>query len=537
MTHMDLTGANLIAATEQRGTGAATRSVDPSTGEPFGPEFHDASDAQVSQAAAAAADAFTVLRQVDRAVLADLLEGIAARLEDLGDVLIDTAVRETGLGRDRITGERGRTCGQLRAFAALVTEGSHLDIRIDTADPTATPPRPDLRRMQVPLGPVAVFGASNFPLAFSVPGGDTASALAAGCPVIAKVHPSHPATSELCGRAIAAAIDDAGLPAGTFSMVHGRDVEVSRALVLAPEVTAVGFTGSEAAGRALFDLGAGRDEPIPVYAEMGSLNPQFITTRAVEERGPAFAEDLVGSMTMGTGQFCTKPGLLFIPRGTGSDDLEARIVDAAGAVAPGLLLNAAVGAGLGERLDRSTELVGVEVLVDGRDASMAEAPGFRTAPTVLATDFDVFRIAPELVEEHFGPAIIIVRVDSLDDMVAVAPELPGALTASLHGTDADAEDEEVARLLAELQQMAGRVVWNQFPTGVAVTPAMHHGGPYPATTSAAHTSVGTAAIRRFLRPVAYQNTPQSLLPTALRDANPDGLLRLLDGRTTDAAVG
>lgn len=528
---MDLTGANLVAGAERRDGTTTTRSVSPETGEPFGPAFHDATAADVAEAVDAATAAFPALRGAEPSVLADLLGGIADRLESLGDALVETAAAETGLGPVRITGERGRTCGQLRAFAAVVADGSHLDVRIDRANPHTTPPQPDLRRMQVPIGPVAVFGASNFPLAFSVPGGDTASALAAGCPVVAKAHPSHPATSELAGRAITEAVAAAGLPAGTFSLLHGCDVAVSRALVLAPGIRAVGFTGSETAGRALYDLGAGREDPIPVYAEMGSLNPQVVTSRALAARSAELAAGLVGSMTMGTGQFCTKPGIVLVPDDEAGRAFAAQVAEAAGGVAPTPLLNAGIHAALRERLAATTALDGVEVLAA---PAADDAPGFHAGPTVLATTREVFDRTPALAEEHFGPVTVIVRCGSLVEMAEVARGLGGALAATVHGTDDDAADLD--EILVALRELAGRVIWNQFPTGVAVAPAMHHGGPYPATTFPAHTSVGTAAIRRFLRPVTFQNVPQVLLPPPLRDDNPRGLLRLVDGAMTDAAL-
>lgn len=528
---MEPTGCNLVAGKERRDGEPTYRSVDPETGQPFGPEFYDATESEVTDAVSAAVAAFGELRELSPEVIASLLEDIADRLLDLGDALLEIAVRETGLGRQRIAGERRRTCGQLRAFAQVVAERSHLDIRIDTADETTTPPRPDLRRMQVPIGPVAVFGASNFPLAFGVPGGDTASALAAGCPVVAKAHPAHPATSEVCARAIIDAVDSAGLPGGAFSLLHGEDVGVSRALVLADGIEAVGFTGSEVAGRALYDLGAGREKPIPVYAEMGSLNPQFVTPRALEQRGPEIAEGLVASMTLGTGQFCTKPGVVFIPDSPSGRDFETEIAARAGSVDPAVLLADSICTGLQERLSMTKRLPDVEVLVEdgGNDTQ-----GFRAGPTVLAVTQQTFRRHPELSQEHFGPVAVLVRVGSLQDMVAVAKGLPGSLSASVHGTEDDAAD--VDALLRELREVAGRVIWNQFPTGVAVTHAMHHGGPYPAATFSAHTSVGSAAVRRFLRPVAYQNTPQSLLPAPLRN-DTSGVLRMVDGTMTDAAIG
>ncbi len=538
ITGMELTGANLIAGAERRGGTTTYRSIAPATGAVFGPDFTDATPTEVAAAADAATVAFASLRGAPPRVLADLLDGIADGLEALGEQLLTIVDEETGLGRVRLEGERARTCGQLRAFARVAEEGSHLDVRIDTADPTTTPPRPDLRRIQIPIGPVAVFGASNFPLAFSVPGGDTASALAAGCPVVLKAHPSHPATSELCARVITEAVRACGLHPGTCSLIHGRDVEVSRALVLAAGISAVGFTGSEAAGRALFDLGADRDKPIPVYAEMGSLNPQVVTPRALAERGAAIAEGLVASMTLGTGQFCTKPGLVLVPDSLAGRAFEGQVAAHAAQTEPGLLLNAGIAAGLRTRLAASTSLDEVEVLAgDPEDAADGPEAGFHAGATVLATSAEVFLRTPQLAQEHFGPVTVVIRCGSLTDMTALVETLPGALSATVHGTDEDAHDAEVAGpLLGALRELAGRVIWNQFPTGVAVAPAMHHGGPYPATTFSAHTSVGTAAIRRFLRPVTYQQIPEPLLPEALRDANPLGLLRLVDGVPTSDPI-
>ena len=507
-----------------------TRSVDPRTGTAFGPQFRDATPAEVAAGVEAASEAFLVTRRAAPATIAGLLEAIADGLEALGDDLIDTAVAETGLDATRITGERGRTCGQLRAFAEVARSGAHLDIRIDPVDPDTVPPRPDLRRMQVPIGPVAVWGASNFPLAFSVPGGDTASALAAGCPVVVKAHPSHPATSELCAAVIAAAVAEVGLPAGTFALLHGRDPSVSRALVTAPGIAAAGFTGSQAAGRALYDLAAARPDPIPVFAEMGSLNPQFVTEAAVAERGQELAAGLVGSVTLGTGQFCTKPGLVFLPDSAGGRALEAAITAAAAEVAPAPLLGAGIGTGLRARLVELADLTGVEVVLAGRSSEVGAWAG----PTVLVTDADTLARTPVLREECFGPATILVRVGSLEEMAALVPDLPGSLTASIHAAGADVD--HLDDLVAALQHKVGRVVWNQFPTGVAVTHAMHHAGPYPASTFVQHTSVGSAAIARFVRPVTFQNAPQALLPAPLRDDNPHGRWRLVDGQLTQEAL-
>lgn len=508
-----------------------TRSVDPRTGEAFGPAYQDATPAEVAVAVEAAAAAFTVTRRASPESLAGLLEAIADGLEALGDRLVETAVAETGLDTARITGERGRTCGQLRAFAEVARTGSHLDLRIDPADPTRTPPRPDLRRMQIPLGPVAVWGASNFPLAFSVPGGDTASALAAGCPVVTKAHPSHPATSELAAEVIVAAVAEAGLPTGTFALLHGRDPSVSRALVTAPGIAAVGFTGSEAAGRALYDLAAARPEPIPVFAEMGSLNPQFVTEAAITAGVDDLAQGLIGSVTLGAGQFCTKPGLVVVPDSPTGRELESAMLAAAEQVAPAPLLAEGIGAGLRHRLDELMGLPDVEVVVTDR----ADGAGTWAGPTLLVTHAGAVTATPQLQQECFGPAALLVRVTSLSDMVTLAAGLPGSLAASIHATEA--EIDHLADLVAILQHRAGRVLWNQFPTGVAVTHAMHHAGPYPASTFVQHTSVGTAAIARFVRPVVYQNAPQALLPAPLRDENPSRRWRLVDGRLTREAIG
>ncbi len=533
-----VTGAHLIAGTPQPlGGGPTFRAVDPARGVPIGPEFPEATEAQVTAAATAAAQAFAATGDLPPAAIAELLEAIAAGLEAIGDELVELADLETALGPTRLTGELARTCGQLRLFATTVREGSHLDVRIDPADPSATPPRPDLRRLKVARGPVAVFGASNFPLAFSVPGGDTASALAAGCPVVVKAHPSHPATSQRCGEAIAAAVAACGLPGGMFSLLHGRRTEVGRALVLAAPIAAVGFTGSLAGGRALFDLGAARPDPIPVYAEMGSLNPVFLTAAALAARSEQLAEGFVGSMTLGTGQFCTKPGLVFVPDDDAGRRFEQQVAAVLGEQPAGALLNAGVLGALDERLGVTRAVDGVQVLAEGHPPAGA---GSRCAATVLATDLATYRATAELREEHFGPVSLIVRCPTPESMVEVARELPGSLTVSIHvGPGELAEDttsgqEPLAALQAAARGRCGRLIVDQFPTGVAVSPAMHHGGPYPATTDAAHTSVGTAAIERFLRAVCYQNVPAAVLPPALRDDNPLGLPRTIDGQRNPA---
>jgi acyl-CoA reductase-like NAD-dependent aldehyde dehydrogenase len=518
----DLTGGQLLAGTDQPGEGQAFRAVDPRTGDEFGPTFHDASVAQTDAAVRAAAAAAPALAATTLEERARLLETMAHRLEEQRELLAELGDAETALGLPRLNGELSRTTYQLGAFAAYIRDGSYLGSIIDPADPDAAPvPRPDLRRMRIPLGPVAVFGASNFPLAFSVAGGDTASAIAAGCPVVVKGHPSHPQTSEVAARALIRAVADVGLPAGTFSLLHGRAIEVGQALVQAEALRAVGFTGSESAGRALYDLGASREVPIPVYAEMGSLNPVFVTAATLTARADAIAEGLAGSVSLGNGQFCTKPGLVFVPDDH-ADELIGPLAEQLTGIPSAPMLNPGIGTGLDTCLDASMSIDGVEVLVAPGDHGPTDR-----GPSLLVTDLDTFLAHEELRREHFGPATIVIRSDP-ERWEAAAAELPGSLTATIHGEEDD--HATIGGLVRCVTDRAGRIVWNGYPTGVAVTSAQHHGGPYPATTITAYTSVGATAIDRWLRSVAYQNCPDVLLPPALQDANPLGILRLVDGR-------
>lgn len=515
--------SSTVTPTSETSTFTAT---DPRTGSAMGSSYRDATPSEIAHVVARAAEAFPALRDLPGAARADLLRAAATALEELGDQLIELADAETGLGTARLTGERSRTCGQLRLFADLLDEGSYVEAIIDHADGAATPPRPDLRRMLTPIGPVAVFAASNFPLAFSVPGGDTASALAAGCPVVVKAHPAHPGTSELCAQALSRAVAQADLPAGGFSLLHGGH-GVGEALVTAPAIRAVGFTGSLTGGRALFDLAAARPDPIPVYAEMGSLNPVFVTAAALEARGSEIASGFVESMTLGTGQFCTKPGILVLPAGDAGDAFIAGVATAISSTAAGVMLAPGLKDALSQRLAETLALDGVEVVAWGGDG---DAAGVRHPAVVLTVDADRFVSTPQLREEHFGPVAVLVRCATPEQMREVASQLPGGLTATLH---AQAEDSpEITELVALLRERVGRLAFDGFPTGVAVSHAMHHGGPYPATTAAGHTSVGSTAIRRFLRPVTYQNAPSTLLPTALQENNPLGIRRLVDGRWT-----
>jgi acyl-CoA reductase-like NAD-dependent aldehyde dehydrogenase len=502
-------------------------SVDPRTGE-AGPEFREASTGDVRAAVAAAADAVPAL--ADREKRIALLRGAAGRLRAAGDEIVAVCEAESGLPEARLRGELERTAGQLELFAAVVEAGDHVEASIDTADPDAVPiPRPDIRRMLLPLGPVAVFGASNFPLAFSTAGGDTASALAAGCPVVVKGHPSHPGTGELVARELRAAAADAGLPAGTFSHLLASGVEVGEALVDDPGITAVGFTGSIAGGRAILDRAGRRPVPIPVYAEMGSINPIVVTEAALAARADAIAEGLTASISNFGGQLCTKPGVVFVPAGTAGDAFAVDVAARLDAVEPTVLLNQRVRDALRAAVARLEAHEEVERLAAPRDL---DAPGFRHQPGAYRAPAAAVAAGSPLLEEHFGPVVVFLRYGSAGELRAALGELEGQLAAALHAQP----DEDVAELVALMGTRAGRVLFDGFPTGVAVSHAQHHGGPYPAASTPLHTSVGSTAIRRFLRPIAFQNAPASVLPPELRDENPLGIWRRVDGRPTRDAV-
>jgi NADP-dependent aldehyde dehydrogenase len=464
----------------------------------------------------------TVLADTDRGARAAALRAIADALDAAAADLVAMATVETWLPEPRLAGEVARTSGQLRMFADGLDEGSFLDVVIDSADSAATPiPRPDLRRMQVPLGPVLVFAAGNFPFAFSVAGGDTASALAAGCPVVVKAHPGHPKTSVRTAEVVRAAWEATGMPEGTFALITGEQAGVDA--LRDPRITAAGFTGSLHGGTALYRIAAGRDAPIPFYAEMGSLNPTFVTPGAVRARGAAIAAGFVTSFTLGVGQFCTKPGLLFLPRGHGLDDA---LVRAVGAVAPARMLHERIRNGHDAVRAELSALPGMRVVaaVDGDP----DAGGLAGA-TLLATDVaTLLADQGQVLPECFGPTSVLVEYTDMEQMLAAARAFGGNLTATVHAEDD--EVETVRPLLRELRDRAGRIVWNGWPTGVAVSWAMHHGGPWPATSAPLHTSVGMTAIRRFLRPVTFQDVPAAFLDEALQDRNPAGIPRRLDGR-------
>jgi acyl-CoA reductase-like NAD-dependent aldehyde dehydrogenase len=495
-------------------------SVDPRTGE-AGQSFTEATpeDVRAAVAAAAAIHRSGALRA--RGKRAALLRGAAARLRAAGDEIVAVAEAETGLPAARLRGELERTAGQLEAFAAIVDTGDDAEAIIDHPDPDAVPiPKPDVRRMQVPLGPVAVFGASNFPLAFSTAGGDTASALAAGCPVIVKGHPSHPGTGEIVAHEVRAAVADAGLPDGTFANLTAAGTEVGEALVDAPEITAVGFTGSFNGGKAIFDRAARRAVPIPVYAEMGSINPIVITEEALHARADAIADGLAASVSNFGGQLCTKPGVVFVPAGEAGDAFAAGLASRLDAVEPSVLLNQRLRDALRDAVDRLAAQDGVSRL---GDAPPAEGPGFRHQ--AVAYQAPATAVADELFEEHFGPVVLLLRHGSREELLAALERIDGQLSGTLHAQPG----EDVQEIVEALADRAGRVVFDGFPTGVAVTYGMHHGGPFPATTSAPHTSVGMTAVHRFTRPIAFQDAPPEALPPELREDNPLGIRRRVDG--------
>ncbi|MGA0555832.1 aldehyde dehydrogenase (NADP(+)) [Larkinella sp. VNQ87] len=501
------------------------QAINPATGEVLDGIFNESTREEVDQACQRAAAAFPVYRKLSGEAKAQFLERIADEIMALGPELLERANLETALPLPRLTGERGRTTGQLRLFAQYLREGSWVDARIDTALPDRQPlPRPDLRQMLIPLGPVGIFGASNFPLAFSVAGGDTASALAAGCPVVVKAHPAHPGTSELVGQAIRKAVEASGLPEGVFQMVQGTGVAVGMAIVEHPAIKAIGFTGSFRGGKAIYDAAVRRPEPIPVYSEMGSTNPVFFLPAILKQKGLDLAKAYVDSVTLGVGQFCTNPGLAIVKQSDGGDAFISQARLAMTQTQPTPMLTKGIYQAYTSGIEKLNE--NSQVLVASKSDSAAD--GFATAqPTLLSTTADVLLEHPELTEEVFGPSSLLVTADTKEEMMAVANGLEGHLTATVYGTPEELAD--YADLLEILEQKVGRLLINGFPTGVEVSHAMNHGGPYPATTDVRSTSVGTNAIRRFARPICYQNFPDALLPDALKAANPLGIFRLVDG--------
>jgi NADP-dependent aldehyde dehydrogenase len=523
-----LHGKSFIGSDLSTGAGDTFTAVSPLDSSVLPGTFYYAATQDANRAIELAERAFQTYRQSSGHERAAFLERIADEIIALGDELIARAHLETGLPEARLTGERARTVGQLRLFAQVAREGCWVDARIDHAAPDRQPvPKPDLRRMLIPIGPVVVFGSSNFPLAFSVAGGDTASALATGNTVVVKAHGAHPGTSELVATAVQRAVQASNIPTGTFSMVHGAGKVIGTHLVRHPLVRAVGFTGSRAAGRALFDAAAARPEPIPVFAEMSSLNPVFILPQALRSNSAKIADGLRASVTIGVGQFCTKPGLVFGVAGQDLDAFQKTLAQSLETVAPATMLHSGICDSYHKGLARASQVGGVMVL--GRSSTAADTAKTHAESVVLKTDCANFRQHPELAEEVFGPFALVISAPTLKDLEEVARGLEGQLTATVHGT---AEDLVNAKeLLKLLERKAGRLIINGFPTGVEVCPSMNHGGPYPATTDVRFTSVGTAALYRFVRPVCYQDFPADLLPAELREDNPLGILRMVDGKT------
>lgn len=470
----------------------------------------------VAEAAGAAAAARAPAVSAPYGDRAAWLDALGRALDGHTEELVALADGETHLGETRLTGEVARTTAQLRLFASVIRDGGFLEATIDHPDPSATPPIPDLRRMLVPIGPVAVFAASNFPFAFSVLGGDTASALAAGNPVVVKAHEGHPRLSRRVAELAMSALERRGAPAGIFGLVEGREAGV--ALVQDPRIAAVGFTGSVAGGRYLFDVASQRPNPIPFYGELGSINPVVVTPGAASARLDELAEGLVGSFTLGVGQFCTKPGVVFAPTGAGLAEAVGERISADAKP----MLGERIGTGFRERLGAVARHPAVRIVAGGEEPDAPEL----ARPVVLSTGIEALLADPDLLlEEVFGPATLVVGYDSLDQVREALAGVSGSLTATVHAEP----DDDIRDLMHDLSQVAGRVIYGGWPTGVAVSWAQHHGGPYPSTTSI-HTSVGTTAIRRWLRPVVYQTTPDELLPPELQEANPLGLPRRVDGK-------
>lgn len=520
---MTFSSDNLIGGEHLPGAGAPWRAVEAATGAPLEPAFASATAEQAERACALAAEALDTYRETTLQVRADFLEAIARNILDLGDDLVTRCMAETGLPRPRIEGERGRTVGQLRMFAEVVRRGAFLGLRIDTALPGRTPlPRPDLRLRRIAVGPVLVFGASNFPLAFSVAGGDTASALAAGCPVIVKAHPAHPGTSALVGEAIRRAVAECGLPPGVFALLFEEGIAIGQRLAADPRIAAIGFTGSRRGGTALMRIAAARPAPIPVYAEMSSINPVILMPAALQARGSEIGRAFVASLTLGSGQFCTNPGLVLAVDGPGLDAFLAAASEALPGVAAATMLTPGIHRAYCEGVAALQSNPTVEQVSQGQAGT-----GQQGRPILFATTGAAFNADHRLSEEVFGAASLVVRCTDAAELRAVLEGLEGQLTAALH---MDAADHAEARgLLPILERKVGRILVNGFGTGVEVGHAMVHGGPFPATSDGRTTSVGSLAIDRFLRPVSYQDMPEALLPEALTDANPSQLPRSLDG--------
>lgn len=521
---MSLSGQSIIAGQVVRGSGGTTNVVNPATGELLEPAIHFIGVDEIDQAARAAQSAFDIYRNTSPADRAVFLEAIAANLSAMKSEIVDRAQQESGLTSGRLEGEHGRTTNQLLLFAKELRLGAYREVRIDNALPDRLPaPGPDIRQQQVPLGPVAVFGASNFPLAFSVAGGDTASALAAGCPVIVKAHNSHAGTCELVGQAITKAVAECKLPSGVFSIIFGPGATVGQALAAHPDIKAIAFTGSQGAGTDLMRTAARRPEPIPVYAEMSSVNPVVLFPGAIAKDPKALAVGFVASLTLGAGQFCTNPGLIFIPEN--ASIITEAIISALSEITGQTMLSKRISAAYAEGNIR-LEACGAELIATGLTGNTLNAP----APTLYRTTSSHLRSNPDLQEEVFGPSALLVTYVDFEDLKITLETMQGQLTSTVHAVESDYP--QVAAILPILERKVGRLIFNGWPTGVEVNHAMVHGGPFPATSDSRTTSVGTMAIYRFQRPVSYQGFPDQLRPVAISSGNTWSLPRRIDGQLT-----
>jgi len=530
---MALTGQHYIGGIPSAESADVFHSRNPATGEILATEFHEATQGEIDAAVSAAVTAFDPYRQKLAESRADFLEAIAEETIALGDAFLEQTSSETGYPLPRCSAERDRAVGHTRQFAQLIREGSWVDARIDSGDPGRQPmPKPDVRSLMQPIGPVAIFGASNFPIAISVLGADTMSALASGCPVVIKAHPAHPGTCEMAAQAILAAAERTGMPSGIFSLLHGRGNEVGTGLVEHPGITAAAFTGSLAGGRALFDVASRRDVPIPFYAEMGSVNPLFVLPGALGERSAALAKGFVGALTQGVGQFCTNPGLVVGLQSEAWENFAQLTSEEVTATSPATMLHAGIHQAYLNGLTARKNSPSVDLL-----ACSDEAPDvnrLEAAPHLFSTNPQGLLDDPMLLDELFGPVSTFASCGEPEELLTIANALEGSLSATIHGTEEDLREHH--ELVSILQKKTGRLIFNGFPVGLEVCHSIHHGGPYPATTHSHYTSVGTRGIERFVRPVCYQDWPDSLLPIELQDANPRGVMRLVNGERTRGEV-
>lgn len=518
-------GKNIIGTVISGESRTTFYAINPATTKKIEPLFFEATSNEIDKAVRKASEAFQVYRNISGKKRAEFLVCIAEEITALDRALIERCMEETGLPEARLLNERQRTVNQLNMFASYIKEGSWVDARIDFGDPERKPlPKPDVRSMQKALGPVGVFGSSNFPFAFSVAGGDTASALAAGCTVVVKAHPAHPGTSELVGHAILQAIKKCNMPDGTFSLLQGQSHEVGLGIVRHPLIKAIGFTGSFRGGKALFDEAGARPEPIPVYAEMGSTNPVFILPGILQEKRNDIARDLAASVTLGVGQFCTNPGLVFMEKSEKTTEFTNTLSKHIADTPAGTMLTEGIRTNYQHGTNLLQTITGVDVLASGKSTDS----GFTVSAHVFESDVKSFLTNPTLQEEIFGPSTLLISANNKNEILDAAKKLHGHLTATIHGTPEDLR--EYADLIHILEQKVGRLIINGYPTGVEVCDAMVHGGPFPATTDSRTTSVGTLAITRFTRPVCYQNFPEALLPNELKADNPEQLWRLVNGK-------